>query len=181
LPGARVRPLSRGLYQDIGLYKVPTTDTLALGACLTVKDIGKPCTHHFFVAYDKRNDLWLKFDVVKALRYGKPIRALCLDMTERCLRNRRWRSPTYVLSLEDEFATLLLHIVYSIKRAFVMLIAHALLIYIIGSLARKFLRNAEPTARQPQWYNISRWLIRGMRPLLLATQPPRNFGGSNCP
>jgi thymidylate kinase len=65
--------------------------------------------HHFFVAYDRAHNAWCKFDVVTELRYGKPIRALRVDLAERCLRHRRLRSGMYVPSPEDEFITLLLH------------------------------------------------------------------------
>jgi thymidylate kinase len=65
--------------------------------------------HRFFVAYDRANSAWLKFDVVTELRYGKSIRALHVDLAERCLRNRRLRDGVYVPALEDEFITLLLH------------------------------------------------------------------------
>ncbi len=65
--------------------------------------------HHFFVAYDRAHNAWLKFDVVTELRYGKPIRALRVDLAGRCLRNRRLRSGMYVPSPADELITLLLH------------------------------------------------------------------------
>lgn len=65
--------------------------------------------HHFFVAFDKTTDAWLKFDVVTKLLYGKPIRNLSLNITKICLHRRRWREPTYVPAPEDEFIMLLLH------------------------------------------------------------------------
>lgn len=67
--------------------------------------------HYFFVAFDKKSDTWLKLDVVVDLVYGKPIRFLRLDLTERCLENRIRQGDIYVLSPEDEFTTLLLHCV----------------------------------------------------------------------
>ncbi|MFQ6113381.1 MAG: hypothetical protein ACE5NG_04730, partial [bacterium] len=65
--------------------------------------------HHFFVAYDKENGTWLKLDVVTDLVYGKPVRFLHIDLADDCLSKRYLHGPTYVLSLEDEFITLLLH------------------------------------------------------------------------
>ena len=65
--------------------------------------------HHFFLAYDRAADAWLKLDVVTALRYGAPFRTLRLDLAEACLRRRQRRAGTYVLSPADEFITLLLH------------------------------------------------------------------------
>lgn len=65
--------------------------------------------HYFFIAYDRANDAWLKFDVVTELRYGKPLRALRVDLAGRCLQHRRLRNGMYVPSPEDEFITLFLH------------------------------------------------------------------------
>lgn len=66
-------------------------------------------SHNFFVVYNRGTDTWLKLDVVTDLRYGRPMRVLRTYLEEPCLRNRRWRAPTYILSPEDEFITLVLH------------------------------------------------------------------------
>jgi thymidylate kinase len=65
--------------------------------------------HYFFVAYNRTQGSWLKFDVVTDVCYGKPFCTLRIDLTERCLCRRRRLEPTYVLAPEDEFITLLLH------------------------------------------------------------------------
>jgi thymidylate kinase len=65
--------------------------------------------HHFFLAYNRSTGVWLKFDVVTDLRYGKPFRALHIDLLESCLRNRQRREFTFALLPADEFFTLFLH------------------------------------------------------------------------
>jgi thymidylate kinase len=65
--------------------------------------------HHFFVAYDRMNGAWLKFDVVTDLRYGQPYRTLRVGLAANCLRQRQRREFTFVLSPADEFFTLFLH------------------------------------------------------------------------
>jgi thymidylate kinase len=73
--------------------------------------------HHFFVGYNRANDTWLKLDVVDAVRYGDPIRALEIDLTSNLLNNRRRYLHTYLPAPEEEFLKLLLHCVLH-KRAF---------------------------------------------------------------
>ena len=65
--------------------------------------------HHFFVAYDEREDTWLKLDVVTALAYGRPYRTLQVALVEHCLVHRRCKARVFVLSPEYELITLLLH------------------------------------------------------------------------
>lgn len=65
--------------------------------------------HYFYVAYDRANGVWFKFDVVTDLRYGQPFRTLRVDLSASCLRQRQKRDGTYVLSPADEFFTLFLH------------------------------------------------------------------------
>lgn len=67
--------------------------------------------HHFFLIYDEERDRWLKLDVVTRITYGRPIRTLHTELALSCLQRRKRRGPTYVLSAEDEFVTLLLHCV----------------------------------------------------------------------
>lgn len=73
--------------------------------------------HHFFVGYNRANDTWLKLDVVDAVRYGDPIRALEIDITNNLLNHRRRCLYTYLPASEEEFLKLLLHCVLH-KRAF---------------------------------------------------------------
>ena len=67
--------------------------------------------HHFFVGYNESDGTWLKLDIVDAVRYGDPVRALEIDITPELLRNRRHCPHGYVLAPEDEFFKLLLHCV----------------------------------------------------------------------
>jgi len=67
--------------------------------------------HHFFLKYDAAADRWLKLDVVTALYYGRPVRALRTALAATCLERRRRCGPTYIPAAEDEFLTLLLHCV----------------------------------------------------------------------
>ncbi len=73
--------------------------------------------HRFYVAYDAADDCWFKLDVVESLRYGSPVRCLAFDFAAEMLHRRRRRGPTWILSPEDEFLTLLLHCVLD-KRHF---------------------------------------------------------------
>jgi len=65
--------------------------------------------HSFYVGFDRRFGVWIKFDVVTDLRYGKPIRTLGINLIDACLRNRRRNDIGYGLSPENEFITLFLH------------------------------------------------------------------------
>jgi len=65
--------------------------------------------HSFYVAFDRRFGVWIKFDVVTDLRYGKPIRRFGIDLLKECLRDRRPIDLGHALSLENEFMTLFLH------------------------------------------------------------------------
>ncbi len=67
--------------------------------------------HRFFVSYDRTSDTWLKLDLVDAVRYGEPIRALKVDITPDLLKKRRRYPYTYLPAPEDEFLKLLLHCV----------------------------------------------------------------------
>lgn len=67
--------------------------------------------HHFFVAYDKDADRWLKIDVVTEIAYGKPVRALRTALAIGCLGNRRRCGSAFVPAPEDELVMLLLHCV----------------------------------------------------------------------
>lgn len=73
--------------------------------------------HHFFVAFDRDNDRWLKLDVVVDLVYGTPIRFLRAHLGADCLASRRRRRGFYGLSPHHEAATLVLHCVLD-KRNF---------------------------------------------------------------
>ncbi len=65
--------------------------------------------HHFYVAYEEANDVWLKLDVVTEIRFGQPIRNLSTDLAEECLAGRQINGSIYILSPAEEFLTLLLH------------------------------------------------------------------------
>lgn len=65
--------------------------------------------HSFYVGFDRCFGVWIKFDVVADLRYGKPIRAYGVDLLEPCLQNRQRGNLGYSLAPENEFITLLLH------------------------------------------------------------------------
>lgn len=65
--------------------------------------------HHFFLAYDKASDTWLKLDFVTEIAYGKPIRSLRTTLAQNCLVRRQRLGSTFIPSPEDELATLLLH------------------------------------------------------------------------
>ncbi len=67
--------------------------------------------HHFFVAYDRDSDRWIKLDVVTEIAYGKPVRALRTALAIGCLGNRRRCGSTFVPAPEDELVMLLLHCV----------------------------------------------------------------------
>lgn len=67
--------------------------------------------HHFFLAYHKETDCWLKLDVITEVAYGRPVQALRTTLATSCLSNRRRLGPTYIPSPEDELVTLLLHCV----------------------------------------------------------------------
>lgn len=73
--------------------------------------------HQFFVSYNSANDSWLKIDVVNAVRYGDPVRALEVDITRNLLLNRRRYPYTYLPAPEEEFLKLLLHCILH-KREF---------------------------------------------------------------
>lgn len=65
--------------------------------------------HHFFVAYDKHQDVWIKLDVMAELSYGYPIPALQTTLAPHALARRKQNDGVPVLSAEDELLTLLLH------------------------------------------------------------------------
>jgi len=65
--------------------------------------------HHFFIAYDRGSDHWIKLDVVTEVAFGKPIHALRTPLAANCLRNRRRCGAVFGLAPEDELVTLLLH------------------------------------------------------------------------
>jgi thymidylate kinase len=73
--------------------------------------------HHFFVAYNRSNNTWLKLDIVDAIRCGDPIRALEIGITNDLLHNRRRSLYTYLPAAEEEFLKLLVHCVLH-ERAF---------------------------------------------------------------
>ena len=67
--------------------------------------------HHFFVAYDKNSDNWIKLDIVTEVAYGHPSHALQTNLGDYCIRNRRQSGQVYIPLPEDELVTLLLHCV----------------------------------------------------------------------
>lgn len=67
--------------------------------------------HHFFVAYDPDADRWLKLDVVTAIVYGRPVRALHTELAAHCLATRRRHGDIFIPAPECELVMLLLHCV----------------------------------------------------------------------
>ena len=67
--------------------------------------------HHFFIAYDKNSDTWIKLDIVTEIAYGHPSHALQTNLGDNCIRNRRQSGQIYVPLPEDELVALLLHCV----------------------------------------------------------------------
>lgn len=64
--------------------------------------------HKFFVRYIKQLRIWLKLDVVTAIRLGKPVSALRLDYLEEFMRQRVNEGPVAVPAADSEFLVLLL-------------------------------------------------------------------------
>lgn len=65
--------------------------------------------HHFFFAYDRAGDAWLKLDVVTQIAFGRPPRTIPTDLGEACLSRRRRLGAVYAPAPEEELVTLLLH------------------------------------------------------------------------
>lgn len=65
--------------------------------------------HHFFLAYEKNSDTWIKLDVVTTLVYGRPLRYLHLELAESFAENRISHEILFTLSPQHEFFTLFLH------------------------------------------------------------------------
>ena len=65
--------------------------------------------HHFFLAFDKKSDTWLKLDIVTKLVYGRPFRHLYLELAEPFTENRISHKMLYTLLPQHEFFTLFLH------------------------------------------------------------------------
>ena len=64
--------------------------------------------HHFFVRYEAAFDRWIKCDVVTEIVYGQR-RSLPTRLADGCLDRRQQDHGVWVLSVEDELFTLLLH------------------------------------------------------------------------
>jgi hypothetical protein len=67
-------------------------------------------THQFFIAYNKDEDQWLRFDVVTELAYG-PHYSVRTDAAPSCLARTVLVGGLRVLCADDAFWTLLLHCV----------------------------------------------------------------------
>ena len=65
--------------------------------------------HHFFIAYDRASDAWLKLDVVTQIVFGRSPRTIPTDLAEACLSRRRRLGMAYAPAPEEELVTLLLH------------------------------------------------------------------------
>lgn len=65
--------------------------------------------HHFFIAYDRASDAWLKLDVVTQIVFGRPPHTIPTDLAEACLSRRRRLGGAYAPAPEEELVTLLLH------------------------------------------------------------------------
>ena len=64
--------------------------------------------HRFFVTYHKALNMWLKLDVITALRFGKPVSALEIGLRSSYLDHRTRRELAFVPAAEDKFLVLLL-------------------------------------------------------------------------
>ncbi len=71
--------------------------TLTEGGFVEIPSWGH-APHHFFVKFLAAHDLWVKLDVVTALSFGAPIRALRLDLAESCLKQRQRSDGIYVMA-----------------------------------------------------------------------------------
>lgn len=67
--------------------------------------------HHFFYAYDRDADYWIKLDVVTEIAFGSPDHELRTSLGLSCLRNRQRSGSVFIPAPEDEFVALLLHCV----------------------------------------------------------------------
>ena len=67
--------------------------------------------HHFFFAYDRDADHWIKLDVVTEIAFGSPNHELRTSLGLSCLKNRQRSGSVFIPAPEDEFMALLLHCV----------------------------------------------------------------------
>jgi 3-phytase len=65
--------------------------------------------HYFFIAYDRTSGIWIEFDVVTDVWYGRPLPYLRMPLGRQCWMNRQVRDGAYVPAAEAEFVTLLLN------------------------------------------------------------------------
>ena len=65
--------------------------------------------HRFFIAYDRASGVWIEFDIVTEVWYGRPLPYLRMPLGHQCWMNRQAREGTYIPAAEDEFITLLLN------------------------------------------------------------------------
>jgi thymidylate kinase len=72
--------------------------------------------HHFFFAYDRDADHWIKLDVVTEIAFGSPNHELSTSLALNCLTNRQRAGSVFIPALEDEFMALLLHCVLDKER-----------------------------------------------------------------
>ena len=96
---------------------IPALEDLLRSRGFTTLPAWGHAPHRFFVSYNPASGTWLKLDLVDAVRYGEPIRALEVDITHDLLKNRRRFPYTYLPAPEEEFIKLLLHCILH-KREF---------------------------------------------------------------
>jgi thymidylate kinase len=64
--------------------------------------------HRFFVIFLPEIEMWLKLDIVTALRFGKPVSCFGSDLLARMMEHRIYRECCFTLSPEDELLLLLI-------------------------------------------------------------------------
>ena len=88
-----VFPLAKRVLEEIGFIETPSWGH-------------EP--HRFFVTYLPKIEMWLKLDIVTALRFGKPVSCLGGDLLASMMEHRIFRECCYTLAPEDELLLLLI-------------------------------------------------------------------------
>ncbi len=88
----KVLPLAKKVLEDFGFIEIPSWGH-------------EP--HRFFVMYLPEIGMWLKLDIVTALRFGKPVSCFGCDLLASMVEHRVYRECCYTLAPEDELLLLL--------------------------------------------------------------------------
>ena len=89
----KIFPSAKKVLEDLGFIEIPPWGH-------------EP--HRFFVIYVPENEMWLKLDIVTALRFGKPVSCFGCDMLAGMMDRRIYRECCYTLAPEDELLLLLI-------------------------------------------------------------------------